>query len=38
MERVATLKEIETFWNISDVAAANEALDAWYEAQREAQK
>ena len=33
LEHVATLREIEEFWSIDDVAAGNEALDAWREAQ-----
>lgn len=33
MERVATLREIEEAWSILDVAEANDALDAWIEAQ-----
>jgi hypothetical protein len=36
MERVATLHEIETYWNICDVADANDALDALNEAKHEA--
>jgi hypothetical protein len=37
MERVATLSEIETHWGIMDVVSANEALDAWHEAEADAQ-
>jgi hypothetical protein len=37
LEKVATLQEIETFWSITDLADANEALDCWYEAKAEAE-
>lgn len=33
LERVATLREIEEHWSILDLADANDALDAWLEAQ-----
>lgn len=38
MERVATLQEIDCHWGIDDVVIANEALDAWHEAEADAQK
>lgn len=33
LERVATLEELDRHWSIDDVADANEALDAWKDAQ-----
>jgi hypothetical protein len=33
IERIATLQEIEIFWSLDDVMDANEALDAWQEAE-----
>jgi hypothetical protein len=35
LEKVATKQELDTHWSIDDVADANEALDAQYEAQAE---
>jgi hypothetical protein len=35
---VATLEEIERHWSLDDVATANEALDAYAEAQAQANK
>jgi hypothetical protein len=32
LERIATLREVEEYWSILDVAEANDALDAWIEA------
>lgn len=37
LERVATLHEIETHWSLDDLLDANDALDAWQEAQAQAQ-
>lgn len=36
MENVARLPELDSHWSIDDVADANEALDAWHEAEAEA--
>jgi hypothetical protein len=33
IERVATLHDLESTWSIDDIADANEALDAWHEAE-----
>jgi hypothetical protein len=38
MEKIATLTEIDKHWGIMDVVTANEALDAWHEAEAEANK
>lgn len=35
---MATLEELETHWGFLDVVRANEVLDAWYDAERRAQK
>lgn len=34
LERKATYSEIERWWSIIDVLIANEALDAWGEAEQ----
>ncbi len=36
LQGVATLQEIETHWSLSDVVAANRALDAKLDAERQA--
>lgn len=33
IEQVATLREIESYWSIDDLADANEALDIKHEAE-----
>jgi hypothetical protein len=38
MEGKATLREIDESYSIDDLAVMNDALDAWHEAQAEAQK
>jgi len=38
LERVATRKEIYTGYNFDDVLDANDALDAWKEAEAEAHR
>lgn len=38
LEGKATRHEIQTHWSIDDLADANDALDAWYEAKARAEK
>jgi hypothetical protein len=33
LEQVATLRDLDMVWSINDIADANEALDAWHEAE-----
>lgn len=38
LEGKATRREIQEWWSIDDLADANDALDAWQEAERKAQR